>query len=84
MKHKIVVLLRGWVLVGVVEDEHEQGIVFSSSAVILEWGTTKGIGELASGPTSKTRLNMIATTTKIERKNIIFDFEVDNWDKVLS
>jgi hypothetical protein len=44
----IAVLQRGWVVVG---RYHQQGDIasLSESAVIRRWGTTKGLGEIASG-----------------------------------
>ena len=81
MRYKIVVCMQGFVLVGVLEDDHEQGIVFSRAAVIRQWGTTKGLGELADGPTSKTITDLIPQRTKVERRNIIYDFEARGWDK---
>ncbi len=56
---KIVVLQRGWVLVGnVSESEADPNIrLMHNAAVIRVWGTTKGLGELRSGPTSSTKLD---------------------------
>jgi hypothetical protein len=55
--YKIVVLQRGWVVVGkfreVSEVEHE----LTDASVIRYWGTTKGLGELVAGPTSATKLD---------------------------
>ena len=58
---KIVVLQRGWVAVGrygiVRDSEH----VLRDASVIRIWGTSKGLGELVSGPTSKTVLDKAGT-----------------------
>lgn len=54
---RIVILQRGWVVVG---HYYEDGTQFrvENAAVVRVWGTTKGIGEIASGgPTSKTILD---------------------------
>lgn len=54
---KIVVLQRGWVLVGKFEKNGTECKLYNAS-VIRNWGTTKGLGELAlSGPTSSTKLD---------------------------
>ena len=56
----IVVLQRGWVAVGylkVDENDKDQRIL-EKCAVIRNWGTSKGLGEIAfNGPTSKTILD---------------------------
>jgi hypothetical protein len=54
---KIVVLQRGWVMVGRLERSGSDCKLHSAS-VIRNWGTTKGLGEIASaGPTSSTKLD---------------------------
>lgn len=56
-KRQIVILNRGWVVVG---DYSEKGdeCTLENASVIRVWGTTKGLGELAeSGPTSFTKLD---------------------------
>lgn len=59
---QIVVLQRGWVVVGDVTRADEEQIVLSDASVIRYWGTTNGLGELAlNGPTSKTILDAAGT-----------------------
>ena len=54
---KIVVLQRGWVMIGIFERNGSECKLYSAS-VIRNWGTTKGLGEIASGgPTSSTKLD---------------------------
>ena len=54
---KIVVLQRGWALVGRLERDGAECILHNSST-IRRWGTTKGLGEIAKGgPTDKTVLD---------------------------
>ena len=54
---KIVVLQRGWVMVGRLEREGSECKLHGAS-VIRNWGTTKGLGEIAgSGPTSATKID---------------------------
>jgi len=56
---KIVVLQRGWVLVGNVSvSEKDPNIrIIQNAAVIRVWGTSKGLGELRDGPTASTKLD---------------------------
>jgi hypothetical protein len=56
-KKQIVILNRGWVVVG---DYSEKGddCTLTNASVIRVWGTTKGLGEIAEGgPTSTTKLD---------------------------
>lgn len=54
---KIVVLQRGWVMVGRFERSGSDCSLHNAS-VIRAWGTTKGLGEIAiGGPTSNTKLD---------------------------
>lgn len=54
---KIVVLQRGWVMVGRFERSGSDCKLHSAS-VIRVWGTSKGLGELAkNGPNSNTKLD---------------------------
>ena len=50
---KIVIVDKGFVYVGRVT-EREGGIVIHDAQNIRRWGTTKGLGELRSGPTEST------------------------------
>jgi len=56
-KKTIVVLQRGWVVVGdYYQGEYENRL--ENASVIRKWGTSKGLGELAlNGPQSKTELD---------------------------
>ena len=54
---KIVILQRGWVMVGRFERKGNDCILHNAS-VIRSWGTTKGLGEIAGGgPNSTTNLD---------------------------
>lgn len=54
---QIVVLQRGWIVVGNVAKSAEE-VTISDCSVIRVWGTSNGLGEIAeSGPTSKTKLD---------------------------
>lgn len=57
MSKKIVVLQRGWVVIGDVSQEGNH-IRVDNSSIIRRWGTTKGLGELAAnGPRKETVLD---------------------------
>ena len=59
---RIVVLQRGWVVVGRVAEESDKELILEKSSVIRRWGTTKGLGELAAnGPTNNTVLDSCGT-----------------------
>ena len=53
---KIVILQRGWVMVGYFE-RNVNDCKLSKASVIRKWGTTKGLGEIAKGPTNETILD---------------------------
>lgn len=54
---KIVVLQRGWVMVGRFVREGSE-CKLNGASVIRNWGTTKGLGEIAgNGPTTNTKLD---------------------------
>jgi hypothetical protein len=53
---KIVILQRGWVMVGRWSREGDM-CSLDDAAVIRKWGTTKGLPELRTGPMSSTVLD---------------------------
>jgi hypothetical protein len=54
----ILILQRGWVVVGDIDKDGEHLVSLTNASVIRRWGTTKGIGELAlKGPQSNTVLD---------------------------
>lgn len=54
----ILVLQRGWVVVGDLEYDGTELVKLANASVIRRWGTTKGLGELAlGGPQSNTVLD---------------------------
>ncbi len=62
-KKQIVVLQRGWVIVGDVSQEGDY-LTIDNASVIRIWGTTKGLGEIAEGgPTDETKLDPCPTNT---------------------
>lgn len=80
---RIVVAQRGFVFVGWIKRE-EDGIVVHHAKAIRRWGTSKGLGELASGPKSATVLDM-AGTVRLHPLQIVYTLDVEQapWAKVL-
>jgi hypothetical protein len=57
---RIVVAQRGWVFVGEVT-QTESETTITRAKTVRRWGTTKGLGELAGGPTDATKLDEAGT-----------------------
>ena len=76
---KIVVLDRGFVYVGNVE-ETDNFIIIRNAKNIRAWGTTKGLGELVNGPLSNTKLDAVGTIRAPSRALIsLIDVEQSKW-----
>ena len=68
---KIVVLQRGWVVVGKLERKGSDCKLHGAS-VIRNWGTTKGLGEIAAGgPTSSTKLDPTNGTVEFDYLTVV-------------
>ena len=79
-KKRIVILQRGWCVVG---DFSQEGVncTLTNSSVIRRWGTTNGIGELAlNGPTSDTKLDPCGTC-RFHELNIINTIDIKSPEK---
>jgi len=80
---KIAVLQRGWVFVG---RYYKDGTAcrLENSSVIRNWGTTQGLGEIASdGPTSNTKLDPAGVVRFNELTAVlIMDCEESKWAKI--
>jgi hypothetical protein len=82
MNYRIVILQRGWVMVGKYWQSGDE-CKLENAQVIRVWGTTKGLGELRNGPTEKTILDPVGTVN-FHILTVIASIEVsDNWAKVL-
>lgn len=58
MSKVILVLQRGWVVVGDLTHEDASVVHLDNASVIRRWGTTKGLGQLAlEGPQKETILD---------------------------
>lgn len=51
---RIIVADRGWVFLGDCVNNEDGTVTIHNAKNIRQWGTTKGLGELANGPTGKT------------------------------
>lgn len=72
---RIVVLQRGWVVAGIVVLEGQE-LVITGAKVIRRWGTSKGLGELVTGPLSGTTLDD-AGTVRAHVLGVVFTIDVD-------
>ena len=79
--YAIVVLDRGFVYVGTAEVDSDWCII-TNARNIRAWGTTQGLGELATnGPTESTKLDIIGTVRAPMRAVIsIIDTEESKWN----
>lgn len=76
---KIVVLQRGWVVVGDVAKDGSE-LVITDASVIRRWGTKKGLGELVSGPTASTVLDPAGTIRAHELAVVLtIDVDAEKW-----
>lgn len=60
-KTQIIVADKGFVFVGDIEDHSDGQVTIRNCRNIRYWGTTKGLGELVTGPTSKTLVDAYGT-----------------------
>jgi hypothetical protein len=82
---KIVVLQRGWVVVGRFERKDTQCKLHNASVVRI-WGTTNGLGEIAEGgPTSSTKLDKCNGIVEFDYMTVVFtlDCEPKKWQNKL-
>lgn len=82
---KIVVLQRGWVMVGRLERDGSE-CKLHNAAVIRTWGTSKGLGELAmNGPLSGTKLDKCGGQVEFDYLTVVAAISCDEskWPNVL-
>ena len=78
---KIVILQRGWNIVGIFNRKGDS-CTLSRASVIRQWGTTKGLGEIAAGgPTSKTVLDKCNGLVEFDALTVVamISVEADKW-----
>ena len=79
---KIVILQRGWVMIGRFERKGSDCKLYNAS-VIRNWGTTKGIGEIAqNGPTKDTTLDTCGGLVEFDYLTVVALIAVNEkkWD----
>lgn len=81
---KIVVLQRGWVLVGILDDSKPKNKLQNAS-VIRTWGTSKGLGELTDGPLSGTKLDKCNGVVEFNELTVVLTISAseEKWKKYL-
>lgn len=76
---KIAVLDRGFVYVGHVKQDGDF-LILTKAKNIRQWGTSRGLGELVSGPLSGTKLDPVGTVRVPSRALIsLIDVEQSKW-----
>lgn len=81
MAKAIVILQRGWIIVGEFSQDGSQCTV-RDGHVVRRWGTTKGVGELASrGPLPETKLDPLPEATFHELTVVARIACSAEWDK---
>lgn len=74
---KIVVLQRGWVVIGKMERNGNECKLHNAS-VIRNWGTTRGLGELAKeGPLKDTKLDPCNGVVEFDSLTIVLSISVN-------
>jgi hypothetical protein len=58
---RIIAADKGFVFVGMCEDQDDGCVIIRNAKNIRRWGTTKGLGELVSGPTGDTEYDPFGT-----------------------
>ena len=79
---QIIVADKGFVFIGVILDMPDGSVVISNAKNLRRWGTTKGLGELCTGPTDKTVFDHwgIVQTMPIIRLAV----NSTQWEEILS
>lgn len=72
---RIVVIDRGWVLIGKVTQHHDH-VVINTAKCIQRWGTTQGLGQLVTGPTGDTIAHPMGDV-EVPNRAVIFTMQVD-------
>ena len=72
---RIVVLQRGWIVVGRWSQDGDE-VVVRDASVVRFWGTTRGLGELVAGPTKTTKLDP-AGTVRANVAAVVLTIDVD-------
>lgn len=84
-KVKIVILQRGWCMVGRFERKGND-CTLSDASVVRRWGTTKGLGEIAEGgPTTNTKLDKCNGLVEFDYLTVVASISCneEKWKNVL-
>lgn len=81
----IAILQRGWVFVGTFTKDGSE-CTLSNASNIRRWGTSNGLGELASnGPLENTKLDKVGAVTFNELTTVaMIECDQDVWSKALT
>ena len=82
---KIVILQRGWVMVGRFE-RNGSDCKLNNASVIRSWGTTNGLGEIAkNGPNFNTKLDKTNGLVEFDYLTVVASIscEEKSWEKYL-
>jgi hypothetical protein len=83
--YKIVVLQRGWIVAGKMERDGSHCKIHKA-VVIRNWGTTKGLGELAiDGPKSSTKLDPCNGVVEFHYLTVVLTISLneEKWKNIL-
>jgi len=75
-RKQIVILQRGWVFAGSVEEDGDNVIIRNAECIRI-WGTTRGLGELRTGKTSKTATDSYGTV-EVHRLAIVGRINIES------
>lgn len=73
---KIVILQRGWVMVGKLERNGSE-CVLRNAGVLRRWGTTKGLGQLKDGPLADTKIDKCGGEVEFDWLTVVAAISVD-------
>ena len=81
---KIVILQRGWVMIGRFKRIGSDCKLYDAS-VVRNWGTTKGLGELTNGPLKNTKLDKCYGLVEFDWLTVVASIDVKErtWKKEL-
>lgn len=81
---KIVILQRGWIMVGKLE-RNGSDCKLHNASVIRTWGTCKGLGELSNGPLSGTKLDKCHGVVEFDYLTVVASISVseEKWKNAL-
>ena len=73
---QIVVIEGRWNIVGRVARDDAGNLTITGGKVLTYWGTTKGLGEIAGGPTAKTKADPVPTC-RVPASKVLLTLDAD-------